>query len=157
MDSTLGKEVWNYPVYAYSTASAKRSNGRQVEVRMNAAYAASTNQEYIRSPRLKRIKSFHYLLDLDDEGKVTGGRYLSDSERIDMLWTPLTPAQGGQEGNERGNPHVDVKEVFDIWRESVPAELREKWLNIDPTEEDSQTADSHEAADREASVPTAGG
>lgn len=131
MDSMLGREVWNYPIYAFSSKSAKRSNGRQVEVRLNAAYAASTNQEYTHSPRLKRIKSFHYQLDLDEEGHVTGGQYFGDSERIDILWTPLMPAQGGQEGNERGNPHVDVKEVFAIWRQSVPEELRTKWVNID--------------------------
>jgi hypothetical protein len=74
-------------------------------------------------------------LDLDEEGKVTGGRYLSDSERIDMLWTPLTPAPGGQEGNERGNPHVDVNEVLAIWRASVPEDVRKKWVNIDAKEE----------------------
>ena len=134
MDSQLGKEVWNYPIYAFSSSSAKRSGGQQVEVRMNVAYAASTDQEYTRSPRLKRTKSFHYLLDLDEEGKVTGGRYFSDSARIDILWAPLTPAQGGQEGNERGNPHVDVNEVFAIWRESVPQEMRKEWVNIDAKE-----------------------
>jgi len=101
---------------------------------MNVAYAASTNQEYTRSPRLKRTKSFHYLLDVDEEGKVSGGRYFSDSARIDILWAPLTPAQGGQEGNERGNPHVDVNEVFAIWRESVPQEMRKEWVNIDVKE-----------------------
>ena len=53
-----------------------------------------------------------------------------------MLWTPRKPAQGGTAGNERGNPHVSVKEVLSIWRESVPAELRSKWLNIDPPAED---------------------
>jgi len=31
---------------------------------------------------------------------------------------------------------LDIKEVLAIWRESVPEELRKKWLNIDPTEED---------------------
>ena len=36
----------------------------------------------------------------------------------------------------RGNPHVDVKEVLAIWRESVSPELRRQWFNIDPTEED---------------------
>ncbi len=155
MDSTLGKEVWNYPVYAFSSTSAKRSNGRQVEVRVNVAYAASTNQEYSRSPRLKRIKSFHYLLDLDEEGKVTGGRYLSDSERIDMLWTPLTPAPGGEEGNERGNPHVDVNEVFAIWRESVPPELRKEWVNIDAQEPAEEVAEPQETAAPADSAPAA--
>src|SRR5207247_504647 len=56
--------------------------------------------------------------------------------QIDMLWTPLKPAPGGDEHNRRGNPHLDIKEVLAIWRESVPDDLRKKWLNIDPTEED---------------------
>jgi hypothetical protein len=142
MDATLGREVWNYPIYAFSTSSAKRQGGRQVEVRLNTSYATSTNREYDRSPRLKRIKSFHYLLDLDEDGKITGGRYYSDSTRVDMLWTPLRPAQGGQAGNERGNPHLDVSEVLAMWRESVPEELRRKWLNID---EDRPFAEASEA------------
>jgi hypothetical protein len=118
--------------------------GKQVEVKLNVAYATSTNREYERSPRMKQVKSFHYLLNLDDQGKVVGGRYFSDSSRLDMLWAPLKPAPGGQAGNERGNPHVDVNEVLAIWRESVPEDLRKKWVNIDPTEEDRQTPDSHE-------------
>lgn len=152
MDSTLGKEVWNYPIYAFSSTSAKRMEGKQVEVKLNVAYVISTNHEYERSPRMKRVKSFHYLLDLDDDGRIEGGRYYSDSSQLDMLWTPLRPAPGGQVGNERGNPHVDVNEILALWRESVPEDLRKEWINIDPTEEDRQTADSHEAADREAEL-----
>jgi len=124
-------------------------------VRVNVAYATSTNEEYTRSPRLKRIKSFHYLLDLDEEGKVTGGRYFSDSERIDILWTPLTPAPGGQEGNERGNPHVDVKEVLAIWRESVPEDVRKEWVNIDVREEAETAASVPATAGEDASPPAA--
>ena len=79
---------------------------------------------------------FHYVLDLDDEGAIRGGRFYGDSQQIDMLWTPLKPVQGGEEGNERGNPHLNIKEVLAIWRDSVEEDLRKKWLNIDPTEED---------------------
>src|SRR5205823_5215810 len=79
---------------------------------------------------------FHYVLDLDEGGTIRGGRYMGDSQQIDMLWTPLKPAQGGEERNRRGNPHLNIKEVLAIWRESVPEDLRKKWLNIDPTEED---------------------
>jgi hypothetical protein len=79
---------------------------------------------------------FHYGVDLDGEGKITGGRYYGDSARIDMVWTPLKPTQGGEKGNERGNPHVSVKEVLAIWRESVSEDVRKQWLNVDPTEED---------------------
>jgi hypothetical protein len=153
METTLGDVVFNYPAYAYSTSSARHSD-RRVEVRMHVAYAESTNHEYDQSPRENSIMRFHYLLHLDEEGNIVGGEYLSDSSRIDMLWTPLNPVQGGEEGNERGNPHIDVKEVLAMWRESVDEELRRKWYNIDPAEEDrildgseEQTAEGHSAED----------
>ena len=135
METTLGPVAFNHPIYAYET-SAFRVSERQWDVTLRATYATSTNQEYDRSPRRHRTMRFHYLLDLDAEGKIVGGRYGSDSERIDMLWVPLRPTQGGTEGNRRGNPHLDVKEVLSMWRESVPEELRKKWWNIDPPEED---------------------
>jgi len=135
MESTVGPEKWNYPVFAYSTSSARRSE-REVEVKMNIAYSDSTQAEFQQSPRLKRVKYFHYMLELNEDGEIVGGRYFSDSSQIDMLWTPQNPTQGGEEGNERGNPHLDVKEILAMWRESVPLELRNKWYNIDPSDED---------------------
>lgn len=147
MDSNLGPEVWNYPIYAYSSTSAPRQGGKQVEVRLNAVYAASTNREYDKSPQLRRVKSLRYLLDLDEDGRITGGRYFSDSARIDMLWTPLRLAASGEPGNERGNPHVDINEVLAIWATSVPEELRQKWINIDeageaPVQDEAQAEES---------------
>lgn len=135
MDSTLGEVVFNYPIYAYATSHAKRS-GNRVEVKMNAAYAKSSNSEYNQSPRLKAIKYFHYVLDLNEQGEIIGGEYYRDSARVDMLWAPQKPVQAGEEGNELGNPYVDVKEVLAIWRESVAEDVRNKWFNIDPTDED---------------------
>ena len=97
----------------------------------------NTNRELDKAPpNYFRQLVFHYVLDLNEEGEIRGGRYYGDSNQVDMLWTPLQPYQGGHEKNKRGNPHLDVKEVLAIWRESVPEELRKKWLNVDPTEED---------------------
>lgn len=135
MDSTLGEVVFNYPIYAYATSHAKRP-GNRVEVKVNTAYAKSSGGEHDRSPQIKGIMYFHYTLDLNDEGEITGGEYFGDSNRVDMLWSPLAPVQAGEKGNENGNPYIDVKEILAIWRESVPDELREKWYNIDPTKED---------------------
>lgn len=146
METAIGEVVINYPVYAYKAAVAKVSE-RQREVKMTITYAVNTPREYDKGPRLSRTMYFHYLLDLDDEGHIIGGRYYSDSNRIDMLWAPLKPVQGGQPGNERGNPHVDVKKVLAIWRDSVPEELRKKWLNIDPTDEDRVLNDPVASAD----------
>jgi hypothetical protein len=130
-----GEEKWNYPLYAYSTSSAKRSD-REVDVRMNLSYANSTNGEYQQSPRNSRYMSFHYRLNLNADGEIIGGYFYRGSSAIDMLWVPLRPKQGRQKGNERGNPYVDVDKVLAVWRDSVPAEERNKWPVIDPPAED---------------------
>jgi len=131
MDEVPGEVVYNYPIYAYKATINKLSD-RQAEVRLVATYANYTNREFDKAPQLKAAKHFHYALELDSNGEIIGGSYYRDSARIDMLWTPLKPIQGGQAGNELGNPHIDVKQVISIWRDSVPKELREKWLNVDP-------------------------
>ena len=53
-----------------------------------------------------------------------------------MLWVPLQPRQGGEEGNIAGNPHLDVDKVLSLWRRSVPEKTRLKWANIDPRDEE---------------------
>lgn len=132
METALGEAVFNYPIYAFKTTITDRSD-RQKEVKMDVTYAYSSNREVHKSPRIAKTMSFHYLIDLDEKGDVVGGSYFNDSRQIDMLWVPLNPPQGGTEGNERGNPHINVKEVMNLWKVSVPEEVREKWLNIDPT------------------------
>jgi hypothetical protein len=148
VDTALGREVFNYPIYAYATSSARRP-GNAVEVKMNMAYTLSTKREFDRAQHLHRVKYFHYLLQLDEQGRITGGSYFPDSDRVDMLWVPLHAAASGQEGNEKGNPHVDVAEVLSMWRESVPEEIRNKWLNIDPLPEDAIRDDDSEAEEEE--------
>lgn len=136
METAVGEVVINYPIYAYRM-NFKKVTDQQVDVRVNIAYTMNINREQDKGPAdYHRNMAFHYALDLDEEGLITGGRYYGDSAQIDMLWTPLQPVQGGQEKNKRGNPHMDIKEVLAIWRESVPEDLRNKWLNVDPTQED---------------------
>jgi hypothetical protein len=148
MEADPGPQKWNYPVYAFSTSSAKRSE-RQVEVKLTLGYAKETRGEYQQSPRIRGTKYFHYRLDLNADGEITGGTYYGDSSQIDMLWVPLQPKPPGKPGHERGNPHVDVQQVLAIWRDSVPADVRSRWLTIDPPAED-RIAD---VAGRESLVP----
>jgi hypothetical protein len=131
METALGETVFNYPAYAYKTTITKQSDELAV-VQMEVTYAYNSNREYAESPRITKTMNFHYGLDLDDKGNVVGGVYYRGSSQIDMLWAALHPSQGGEEGNERGNPHISVQEVMSIWRDSVPSSLREKWLNIHP-------------------------
>jgi len=141
MEVDPSEEKWNYPAFAYATSSAKRS-ARRVEVNMNVAYTENSRHEFDESPIIKDIKFFHYLLDLNDNGEIIGGRFFNDSETIDMLWVPLRPKAAGAEGNERGNPYVDVDKVLAIWRDSVPEQIRRQWATVDPAPEDEFEADS---------------
>jgi hypothetical protein len=136
METAVGEVVINFPVFNYRSSINKFSS-REAEVRTTISYVLNINRELDKGPaNYHRQLYFHYVLDLDQEGSIVGGRYYGDSGQIDMLWTPLQPTQGGQEKNLRGNPHLDVKEVLAIWRDSVPEDLRRKWMNIDPTDED---------------------
>lgn len=136
MDSDPGKEKWNYPIYAYASSYGKHS-AREIEVRTNIAFCKDTeDQEYNRSPAIRKFKSFHYMLTLNGRGKIVGGYYFNDSDKIDFVWVPLQPKASGEQGNEGGNPHLDVDKVMAIWRKSVPLEKRRQWLVIDPSRKD---------------------
>ena len=135
MEADPSEERWNYPIYSYAYSFAKRRN-RRVEVKMNVAYTKDLGGEYNEAPRNRRIKYFHYMLELDRDGKIVGGSFLYDSSIIDLLWVPLRPKASGRQGNERGNPYVDVNKVLAIWRASVDEETRKKWPVIDPAPED---------------------
>jgi hypothetical protein len=156
MESALGEVVINYPVYSYK-ATVNKLSDRQHEVKNVITYTLNIGREVDVGPKQSRTMYLHYVLDTNADGQITGGRYLGDSARIDMLWTPLKPVQGGEEGNKRGNPHVDVKQVLAIWRESVSEDIRNQWLNVDPTEEDRILPASEEAppAEATASAPAA--
>jgi len=141
METKPGEVVYNYPVYAYKS-SMRRISARVVEVEMVVTYAYNTNYEYDKSPRETEQDYFHYKLKLDDAGRIVGGVYYNDSTEIDMLWAPLRPIQGGEEGNEWGNPHIDLDEVLSMWRESVPREIRADWWTIDRLAEDVMDPDA---------------
>ena len=136
METAVGEVVINFPIYNYKSVISNRSP-RESEVKTWITYTLNTNRELDKSPpNFNRQLYFHYAVDMDETGSIVGGRFYGDSGQIDMLWTPLQPYPGGHDRNKRGNPHLDVKEVLAIWRESVDEDLRKKWLNIDPTEED---------------------
>jgi hypothetical protein len=57
---------------------------------------------------------YHYILELNAEGKVVGGRYCSDSSNshIDFLWSPTGT-------NAPSNPSVDAAKVKQLIKLSV--------------------------------------
>jgi len=136
METAVGEVVINFPIFNYKSVIKNRSP-RENEVQTWITYTLNVNRELDKQPpKFHRQLYFHYVLNTDNEGLISGGQYYGDSGQIDMLWTPLQPHAGGSERNKRGNPHLDIKEVLAIWRDSVDEDLRKQWLNIDPTEED---------------------
>lgn len=136
MDGDPTEEKWNYPIYAFASSCGRQSHGR-VEVKTNIVYAKdSEDSEHDESPDIRRVKSFHYMLNLNERGDIVGGYYFRDSDKIDFLWVPLCPKRSGEKGNEAGNPYIDVDKVLAIWRKSVSRETRRQWLIVDPAEED---------------------
>lgn len=128
MESDPTKEKWNYPAYAFSSTSAKRSK-RHVEVNLNLVFAFDSDAEWDESPRFHEVKFFHYMLELDTEGNIVGGYFLADSSSIDMLWYPVAAREPGGEGNEDGNPHLSREKILSIWHDSVSPEVHKKWLD----------------------------
>lgn len=161
MEADPGSEKWNYPIYGFAS-SARKLGPRRVEVRTTVRYAYFSQGEHQQSPRIPRDKYFHYDLTLDDEGRITGGYYYRDSSRVDLLWVPIRPKQGGTPGNDRGNPYVDVEQVLALWRESVPQDLVARWASIDtgesqtPQEEVVAAAEETEAAEPSEEISPAG-
>jgi hypothetical protein len=135
MESALGEPVINFPVYAYKTTLTKLSPNRY-DARTLITFTLHLPRESDKTVKSNRQLYFHYLLDLDAKGNIVAGHYQGDSGRIDMLWAPLQIVQGGEEGNRGGNPHLDVKEVLSIWRDSVDTEVVKKWTNIDPSDDE---------------------
>ncbi|MCH5375345.1 MAG: hypothetical protein JJ992_15340, partial [Planctomycetes bacterium] len=109
-----------------------------IEVKLNLGYLRDSNGEYEESPKLFRVKYFHYMVDLNANGEIIGGRFYPDSSVIDMLWLPLQPKQARQQGNEAGNPYLSTQAILALWRDSVPEDVRQRWVVIDPTSEDNQ-------------------
>ncbi|MFM9066747.1 MAG: hypothetical protein ACKOUR_05355 [Planctomycetota bacterium] len=145
MESAPGKMVVNFPMYGFKS-TIRPINNRVVDVVTIATYMLHVTAEADKSTPNPRELYFHYTLNLDATGKITGGSYQRDSARLDMIWVPLTPTNGGSKGNERGNPHLNTDEVLSIWAESVPAEVRAKWVNVSSRKADG-TAVTYPGAD----------
>jgi hypothetical protein len=98
-DLTNGREVWNFPIYRYST----RERSRQTASAGAAPKAVSeviveTDVDYIveipwpewnhlgdRNRFASKRHSYQYAVELDSSGRVVGGRWISE-EHPDFLW-----------------------------------------------------------------------
>lgn len=91
MDDTKGAAVWNYPIYSYKSKVLKRSwinNGierLQIETKVVFGGSVLPHDNKIDSKRFMRQRIFQYNLDLDYQGNIIGGNWLSQ-RHPDFLW-----------------------------------------------------------------------
>jgi len=142
-DEQINYQVWNYPLYAYSSTSQtidqaealRRIGSSQRTYVFNkeaTKFVGVTTQIFFAkslgaepqgnsAPTHDRgSQVLSYVLELNAAGDIIGGEWAQGSQRIhpDFIWVPLEPvvASGTR---EYGNPHVNPDEVIKIWAESA--------------------------------------
>jgi hypothetical protein len=136
-DRTANFEIWNQPVMGYditqqnlvdasaanhcvgATGDTWTYNTKAVElydVRMTVQYLTESGatarpvgtRGFLRSDR------YHYILEVNGDGKIIGGRYCTDSENdhVDFLWAPTGRFNPS-------NPHISVSKVKELIAKSV--------------------------------------
>ncbi len=131
-DRTANFEVWNQPVLAYevtkqdevdaakamqcvggtgSTYTYNTSAKKLVEVRLDVTYLSESHASNQPQGWERHTSSddYHYILELNGDGKVVGGRFCTDStnSHIDFLWSPT--------GSTRpSNPGVNAAKVREL-------------------------------------------
>jgi hypothetical protein len=139
-DRTANTEVWNQPIYSYdvqtqhevSKTAANECVGssgsswtyntaakKLYEVKMDVSYVVEGNpsKDVLAMEDYLSTDSFHYILELDDGGKVIGGRWCTDSfdEHPDFMWAPLRPSTS----SSGRNPNVSLEKVRQLLKLSV--------------------------------------
>jgi subtilisin-like proprotein convertase family protein len=137
-DRTFDYEVWNQPVIGYkiteqSEISMDEAHAllgveeegldtyhfnedavRFVEVRMTTDYVteshASTEPNSDTIERWTRNDRYHYVLELDGEGKIIGGEWAPESRENhpDFLWLPTRPSSYGN------NPNISLDQIREL-------------------------------------------
>lgn len=107
----LEKDLVEKPGYKFNDDAV-----RFVEVRMTTDWVteshASTNPTGPTISRYVRNDHYHYILELDADGKILGGEWLGSSieRHPDFIWLPTRPRSG--------NPHIDIDLVRELIAES---------------------------------------
>ena len=137
-DRTANFEVWNQPVLGYQVTQQREVS----KTAANECVGSSETRKWTYNPDAKKLyevrvtvdylvegyaearpvgfanntsqDDYHYILELNSDGKVIGGRYCTDStnSHIDFLWSPT--------GNHSpSNPYVKLDKVNELIAKSV--------------------------------------
>jgi hypothetical protein len=141
MDRTYDDQVWNQPIYSYEVTKQAEISKTKANVcvggpsgstwtyNANAKklYEVKVNVTYLIEGQPSRTQldmndylstdDYHYILELDSNGKIIGGRYCTDSEQShpDFLWAPLGPSTS----TYGRNPHVSLDKVRTLLNQAV--------------------------------------
>lgn len=94
IDVTRDAEVWNQPVNSFQSvyenlrgvdANAANGTRREVKVRTEMMYTVEINPETERVATAEKKASYQYILELDRNNNIIGGRWIS-KDRPDFLW-----------------------------------------------------------------------
>jgi hypothetical protein len=138
-DRTANYEVWNQPMLGYSitkqaivsntaanacvgqTANVRKwsyntAAKKLYEVRMTTTYLSESYAEAapVGWENNTSTDDYHYILELNADGKIIGGRYCTDTTNthVDFLWSPTGT-------NAPSNPSVDQAKVKTLIKMSV--------------------------------------
>lgn len=115
-DVTRDLQVWNQPIYSfnarirgYGNPSSGSAPGtvREAIVDASITYADGTGPNYAAGVRDDTTRSYSYRLELDGDGRVLGGQWLT-RDRPDFFWIQTRPSFTGY-----------FASVFNIYRASV--------------------------------------
>ena len=154
-DISVGYQVWNYPLYAYSSTittitkadALQRITGNAggvykfnpnavkfAYVQTTATYAEALGYEPIgdAGPTSQpQSKTYYYVLEQNEKDEVVGGEWVSTSQtdHPDFVWVAFEPVIGNGSGFF-GNPNVDPEQVVRLWAESIDADPNNPPLDI---------------------------
>jgi hypothetical protein len=140
-DRTANYEVWNQPVLGYKVTQQHEIT----HTAANQCVGSSETTKWTYNTKAKKLyevrvtvdylvegypqttpmgfennlsqDDYHYILELNDEGKVIGGRYCTDTTNthIDFLWSPTG-------SHAPSNPYVKAAKVDELVAKSVAPE-----------------------------------
>ena len=105
VDITRDAQVWNQPVVGFDSEIGERRNEvsdgaspeavQEVEVKTTMTYVVERSASSRRVGSVTREKKYHYVLELDKEGAIVGGRWNS-KDRPDFVWRQSKPEFTGE-------------------------------------------------------------
>jgi len=140
IDRTKGETSWNNPIYAYKVKSMSDAGSKGDLTYKNVTatitysfYGSDTSRQTdlntgARVGNAKQSMNLRYVLALDADGNIVGGRALSSGGNF--LWIPLFAVQGREDGSVPGNPYIDVRKVIALARASALPGVQKKYDQI---------------------------